>query len=70
MIAITENDLKTKGIQAIKTALENQPEAAILVQGVPRYVLMEMAHYNYLRECELTAALAETRADLGLEILS
>jgi hypothetical protein len=26
---------------------------------------MEIAQYNYLRECELEAALAETRADLA-----
>jgi hypothetical protein len=26
---------------------------------------MDIAHYHYLRECELTAALAETRADLA-----
>lgn len=25
---------------------------------------MDLAHYHYLRECELDAALAETRADL------
>jgi hypothetical protein len=26
---------------------------------------MDIAHYHYLRECELDAALAETRADLA-----
>ena len=26
---------------------------------------MEMAHYHYLRECELEAALAESRADIA-----
>jgi hypothetical protein len=26
---------------------------------------MEIARYNYLRECELEAALAETRADVA-----
>ncbi|MFM9912631.1 MAG: type II toxin-antitoxin system Phd/YefM family antitoxin [Methylophilaceae bacterium] len=62
MTTITDNDLKTKGIHAIKVALGNQPEAAILVQCVPRYVVMEMARYNHLRECELTAALAESQS--------
>jgi hypothetical protein len=27
--------------------------------------VMEIAHYHYLRECELDAALAETQADLA-----
>jgi len=27
--------------------------------------VMDIAHYHYLRECELEAALAETRADLA-----
>jgi predicted transcriptional regulator len=26
---------------------------------------MEIAHYHYLRECELDAAIAETKADLA-----
>ena len=26
---------------------------------------MDLAHYHYLRECELDAALAETHADLA-----
>jgi hypothetical protein len=26
---------------------------------------MEMAHYHYLRECELEAALVQSRADLA-----
>lgn len=62
---INANDLKTKGVSAIETALENQPEATISVRGKERYVVMETSHYHYLRECELEAALAETRADLA-----
>ena len=26
---------------------------------------MEIEHYNYLRECELTAALAESQSDIA-----
>lgn len=65
MSNINANDLKTKGISAIKAALENQPEATISVRGKERYVVMETRHYYYLRECELETALAETRADLA-----
>lgn len=28
-------------------------------------MVMDISHYHYLRECELDAALAETRADLA-----
>jgi hypothetical protein len=65
MQEITANDLKTKGIAAIEASLENQPEAIISVRGKDSFVVMDLAHYHYLRECELEAALAETRANLA-----
>ncbi len=64
MLPINANDFKVKGIAAIETALAEQPEAIIAVRGKERFVVMDIAHYHYLRECELEAALAETRADL------
>ncbi len=65
MTNLTANDLKTKGIAAIEAALEKQPEAIVSVRGKERFVVMEIAQYHYLRECELEAALAETRADVA-----
>lgn len=65
MSQITANDLKTRGIAAIETSLAATPEAVISVRGTDRYVVMELAHYHYLRECELEAALAQSRADLA-----
>ena len=65
MTSITANDLKTKGVAAIEAALAGQPEAVVSVRGKDRFVVMELAHYHYLRECELDAALAQTRADLA-----
>lgn len=65
MSQISANDLKTKGIAAIEAALSHAPEAIVSVRGKDRFVVMELAHYHYLRECELDAALAETRADLA-----
>ena len=62
---ISANDLKTKGISAIELALSDAPEAIISVRGKDRFVVMEVAQYEYLRGCELDAALAETRADLA-----
>ena len=64
MSQLTANDLKVRGIAAIEDALTHQTEATISVRGTQRFVVMEMAHYHYLRECELEAALAESKADL------
>ena len=64
MSELTANDLKTKGIAAIEQALSDKPEAYVSVRGKQRFVVMEVAHYNYLRECELEAALAESEADI------
>lgn len=65
MSHISANDLKTKGVSAIELALSTEPEAIVSVRGKDKFVVMDIAHYHYLRECELDAALAETRADLA-----
>jgi len=65
MSAVAANDLKTKGIKAIEDALLTQPEAPLSVRGQVKYVVMRQEHYQYLRECELEAALAESKADLA-----
>jgi predicted transcriptional regulator len=65
MTHISANDLKTRGVAAIEASLAEHPEAIVSVRGKDRYVVMEIAQYQYLRECELAAALAETRADLA-----
>jgi len=62
---LTANDLKTKGVAAIEAVLEQHSEAIVSVRGKDRFVVMDIAHYHYLRECELEAALTETRADLA-----
>jgi hypothetical protein len=65
MSQISANDLKTKGISAIEFALSSAPEAMVSVRGKDKFVVMDIAHYHYLRECELDAALIQTRADLA-----
>jgi PHD/YefM family antitoxin component YafN of YafNO toxin-antitoxin module len=62
---LTANDLKTRGIAAIESMLSTQPEVTISVRGKERFVVMDMAHYHYLRECELEAALAQSQADMA-----
>ncbi len=61
MSTITGNDLKTKGVSAFETALEEQDEAIISVRGKPRYVVMDIEHYEQLREAEILAAWQEAR---------
>jgi hypothetical protein len=65
MSSIPANDLKTQGVSAIAAALVNAPEAMVSVRGKDRFVVMDIDHYHYLRECELAAALAESQADLA-----
>ena len=65
MSHISANELKTKGVAAIEAMLVEHSEAIVSVRGKDRFVVMEIAQYNYLRECELEAALAETRADVA-----
>lgn len=65
MSQLTANDLKTRGVAAIESLLATQPEAMISVRGKERYVVMDVAHYHYLRECELDVALMQTKADVA-----
>lgn len=64
MNTISANDLKTKGVGAIEQALVDQQEASVTVRGQMKYVVMSREQYVHLRECELEAALAESKADL------
>lgn len=65
MSQLTANDLKTRGVAAIESLLATRPEAMISVRGRERFVVMDLAHYHYLRECELDAALAQSQADVA-----
>lgn len=58
------NDLKTKGVSSIARLLEAQQEVVISVRGEPRYVVMDIAHYDHLRECELEAAWLQAKEDV------
>ncbi len=64
MGAIAANDLKTRGVVSISEQLADNHEAIITVRGKSRYVVMEIEQYQYLRECELEAALLEAREDV------
>lgn len=62
---VTANEIKRRGVACITESLAQAPEVAISVRGKNAYVVMSMEHYNHLRECELEAALLETRRDVA-----
>lgn len=64
MNIITANELKTKGVVSIGEHLAEDHEAIITVRGKKRFIVMDIEHYQYLRECELEAALLEAKTDL------
>ena len=45
----------------MESALEQDSEAVISVRGKPRYVVMDIAQYERLREAEIFAAWKEAR---------
>lgn len=65
MSHISANELKTRGVAAIEQVLAEQPEAIVSVRGKDRFVVLDIAQYQRLRECELEVALAEARADVA-----
>ena len=65
MTIITANDLKTKGISDIERILQDAQEVVISVRGKPRYVVIDITRYDYLRECEIAAAWAQVREDVA-----
>ena len=65
MVVVTANDLKTKGISDLERLLQDAQEVMITVRGKPRYVVMDVEHYDHLRECEVAAAWAQAREDVA-----
>ncbi len=65
MSHLSANDLKTRGVSAIEAALADHSEAIISVRSKDRFVVMDMAQYHYLRECELDSAIAASKADMA-----
>ena len=61
---ITANDLKIRGVAAIKKATSDGNEAIITVRGKNKYVVIPIEKYNKLREYELETALLESKQNL------
>lgn len=60
---ITANELKTKGVTILNDETADGTEVIITVRGKNKFVVLPIEKYNYLRECELEAALLESKRD-------
>ena len=61
---ITANELKTKGVTILDKEAEDGNEIMVTVRGKNKYVVLPIEKYNYLRECELEAALLEAKREV------
>ena len=61
---ITANELKTKGVNILKDETADGTEVIITVRGKNKFVVLPIEKYNYLRECELEAALLDSKRDI------
>jgi prevent-host-death family protein len=65
MTVVSANELKTRGVSALESAMKDGREVVISVRGRERFVVMDVDAYNRLREAELDAALSEVKADVA-----
>ncbi len=62
---ITAQELKTQGASVLSKKTKNNSETFITIRGEKRFVVLTIAQYTHLRECELETALQESKADLA-----
>lgn len=63
---IVEKSGRVKSVES--NNLGDDDELIITVRGKESYVVMNMEHYNYLRECELEAALHSVSINISYRI--
>lgn len=57
-------ELKRTGFSKLKQMLNNEPDIIIQERGKDACVLVDVAHYSYLRECELEIALIKAKKEI------
>lgn len=62
---LTAQDLKTKGAQILQKMTKKFDEVFITVRGKSALVVLSMESYQALRDCELEAALYESKKALA-----
>jgi PHD/YefM family antitoxin component YafN of YafNO toxin-antitoxin module len=65
MNTINANELKTRGVTAIESALQYDSDVAITVRGKTRFVVVNVDYFQQLRECELEKAARDAREDIA-----
>jgi hypothetical protein len=65
MDTITDNELKTRGIQGVERLVKKSGEAAVTVRGKIRYIIVTLGKYGQLREAELEYAVQEAQDDIA-----
>ena len=65
MKAIEASSLEVQGIGVIEDAFKDQPKAVLLTNGQVNYVVVTQDHHQYLKQCEIQAALAASRLDIA-----
>ncbi len=65
MAIITANELKTRGVSDIERLLKDEQTVVISVRGQPRYVIMDIEHYDHLQECEIASAWERGQEDIA-----
>ena len=61
---ITGNQIKTRGLQAIKSTMQGGNEAIITDRGKSKYAILDIDYYEYLKECELSAAIEKSKMEI------
>ena len=64
MNSVTANELKTKGISAVESVMNDASEVFISVRGQNKYVVIDAEKYDQFREFELAQAIQEAQADM------
>lgn len=62
---ITANELKVKGVSILEKMISPGNEAIITVRGKDKFVVLAIDDYNHLRDCELEAAIIESKQDIA-----
>lgn len=61
---ITANELKTKGISAIKKIIDKQEIPVLTERGKEKFVVIDIEEYNKFREYQLDQALKEAYEEI------
>jgi len=58
-------DLKRSGFAKLRKMFDNEPDIIVQERGKDACVLVELQHYNYLRNCELEVELIKAKKEIA-----